>query len=291
MSKKRVIACLVVRHGLVVQSRRFADYLPVGRPEIAARFLSDWGADEIVLLDIAASAEGRLVDPELVRRVARGCHVPLAVGGGIRSVDNMRTLLQAGADKVVVNTLALQDPAVIGEAAAVFGDQCVIASLDARRTGTGHYRVYGRSGTLETRWDPAEFAHRMAGAGAGEILVNSIDRDGTQLGYDLELIDRVAPALTIPVIALGGAGGPAHLQEALRRDHVSAAAAANYFHYSEHSLAVAKAWLRAHGVSVRYESLSDYSRSGFDEARGRIDRHSDAELDEMIFEYVPDEII
>ena len=290
MSKKRIIACLVVRHGIVVQSIGFRRYLPVGRPEIAARFLNDWGVDEIILLDITAIAEGRAVDPEMVRRVARGCYVPLAVGGGIRSIADMRAVLQAGADKICVNSLAVENPSLLTEAAGVFGDQCLIASIDVRCTAAG-YEIFASGGSRPTGLAPAAYVRRLAKAGVGEILLNSIDRDGSRLGYDLELIDTVAPAVGIPVIVLGGAGRPEHLREALGREHVSAAAAANLWHYTEHSVATIKAYLRAHGVDVRYDSLANYTRSTLATADGRLEKRSEHELEEMVFEYIPDEVI
>jgi cyclase len=291
MSKKRIIACLVVRQGIVVQSLSFRHYLPVGRPEIAVRFLNDWGVDEIVLLDIDATPEGRIVDPELVRRVARHCQVPLAVGGGIRCVTDMRVLLQAGADKVCINSAAIENMSLIGEAASMFGDQCIIGSVDVRRIGAGEYEVYGRGGAMATGIDPLAHTARLAEAGVGEILLNAIDRDGTRQGYDFELIDLVAPALSMPVIVLGGAGRPEHLHAALARPHVSAAAAANIWHYTEHSVAVAKASLRAQGMDVRYDSLADYSSSMFFPADGRLEKRDEQVLEEMVFEFVPDEMI
>lgn len=291
MSKKRIIACLVVRQGITVQSIGFEHYLPVGRPEIAARFLNDWGVDEIILLDITATAEGRPVDPVMASRVASACQVPLAIGGGIRSVSDMRAMLQAGADKVCVNSAAIENLPLLTEAAGMFGDQCVIASIDVRRKPGGGYEVWGRGGRVPTGIDPVAHAVRLAEAGAGEILLNAIDRDGSRQGYDFDLIDAVGSAVGVPVIVLGGAGRPEHLYEALMREHVSAAAAANFWHYTEHAVAVAKANLRAWGMDVRYDSRADYTHSTFAADDGRLEKRAEQELDEMVFEYIPDEVI
>lgn len=290
MPKKRLIAALVVRDGIVVQSIGFKTYLPVGRPEIAARFFNDWGIDEIILLDITAAAEGRVIDPAMVERVSHACFVPLTVGGGIRNVDDVRGLIQSGADKVSVNRLALDDLAEVSEATRVFGSQCIVASIDVRKTGPGGYHVFAASGTRPTGLEPAAFAHELAAAGVGEILLNSIDLDGSKQGFDLDLIDRVAAAVNIPVIALGGAGHPAHFAAVLRRDNVSAAAAANLFHFTEHSVALVKSCLRNQGIDIRLDAPADYRDSPLVEL-GRLAKRSDAYLDELIFEYVPEEII
>lgn len=290
MPKKRVIACLVVKDRVVVQSLGFRTYLPVGRPEVAARFLDHWGVDEIILLDIAASAEGRLIDPALVRRVSQACFVPVAAGGGIRSVDDVRTLLQSGADKVSINRLAIEDIDGVREAVRVFGSQCVIASIDARRDEDGQHRVYGMSGRRPTAFRPASLARRLEEAGVGEILLNSIDRDGSKKGYDLALIDDVAAAVNIPVIAIGGAGHPIHLVDALRRDTVSAAAAANFFHFSEHSVALTKSYLRHKGIDIRLDSPANYEEFEFCDD-GRIAKREDSYLEDLVFKYIPEETI
>ena len=290
MPQKRVIACLIVKGGIVVQSIGFRRYLPVGRAEIAARYLDAWGVDEIVLVDTDASPEGRLIDPALVGRVAGDIFVPLAVGGGIRSVDDIRALLNAGADKVVLNRTAVEAPRVVSEAARIFGTQCVVASLDARRIGGAHYEVFIDSGRQATGQGPPALARSLEDAGAGELLLNSIDRDGSRRGYDLDLVLPVAGAVNVPVICFGGAGHPAHLLEALRRDEVSAAAAGNFLHYTEHSVAVIKSYLRKHGIDVRTEHPGGYLASEH-APDGRLAKRDEAELDRQIFEHVQEEFI
>lgn len=291
MPKKRVIAGIFVRDGVAVQSLGFAEYLPIGRPEICARFLSEWGADEILLADIRARRDGRTIDPELVRRVASRCYVPLAVGGGLGTIEDMRRVLRSGADKVVVNSLAALDPTALQAAATVFGHQCIVVSVDARRAEGGGHRAFAVSGTHPTGDSPAELARRAAAAGAGEILVHSIDRDGARTGYDLELVDQVCAAVDVPVIVLGGAGHPAHLLEALRRPGVSAAAAGNLFHYTEHAVAVSKAFLRQSGMDVRTDGPARYGEFQFDGANGRLAKRPDGELEEQLFEFLPPEVI
>jgi cyclase len=289
MLKKRVIAVLLVKHGVVVQSIGFRRYLPVGRPEIAVEFLNQWGIDEIVLLDLDAARERRLFPVELMRSVSRYGFVPFAVGGGIRSVDDMKRLIQSGADKIVINAAAVSTPEVIVQGAATFGRQCVVVSIDARRVN-GRYQAFTDSGRAEAGLTPGELARRSAENGAGEILINSIDRDGGREGFDLELAREVGAAVDIPVILCGGAGHAAHLAEGLAEERVSAVAAANFFHYTEHSVAVAKAYLERHGRRVRLETYADYRDAAFD-AELRVERKSDEVLGELLFEYHPKETI
>ena len=287
---KRVIAVLVMRHGWVVQSIGFERYLPVGRPEIAARFLSEWGADEIVLVDITATAEGRTIDPHLIERTAERCYVPLTVGGGLRTVGDMRTVLRSGADKVLVNSLLIDDIGVIDAAAGVFGNQCLVASIDVR-AAEGDWWAFGDSGRRETGMDAADLAERAMLAGAGEVLLNSIDRDGSRRGYDVALASHVGSRISIPLILAGGAGHPGHLCQALTCNRVAAAAAANFFHYTDHTIAVVKAWLHRHGIPVRRDSFADYAHVGIAHGDGRIVKRPEDELEREIFEFIPDEVI
>jgi cyclase len=289
--KKRVIAVLLVKQGVVVQSLGFRRWLPVGRPEIAVEFLNQWGIDEIVLLDIDATRERRLFSVELVRSVARYGFVPLTVGGGIRSVDDMKRLIQSGADKIAINAAALTTPELITQGAEMFGRQCVVISIDAARQRDGSYQAFTNSGRTPSGLGPAELARRSVERGAGEILVNSIDRDGARTGYDLELARLVASGLSVPVILCGGAGHPAHLAEGLAIENVSAVAAANFFHYTEHSVAVAKAYLEKHCAQpVRLETYANYRDFEFDADR-RLERKSDQALGELRFEFHPKEVI
>lgn len=289
-TKHRLIACLVVRHGIVVQSIGFERYLPVGRADIAARFLDDWGIDEILLLDITASREDRLISNTLVESVAATCRVPLTVGGGIRSVDDVKHLLQAGADKVSINSAALQRVGLLGEAASRFGVQCIVASIDARRLADGGWRVFADGGRHDTGRLPDELACAYADAGAGEILLNAIDNDGMRQGYDLALVDRVARAVDVPLIAVGGAGAAVHLCELLASTRASAAAVGNMLHYSEHSVAAIKSALCRDGLDLRLDSEADYRHLAF-AADGRPDRRPERELEAELFEHIPQEVI
>jgi len=291
MPKKRVIAAILVKGGWTVQSLGFSRYLPVGRPEIAARFFSSWGADEILLIDIDASQEDRTIDLDLVERVAAQVFVPLTVGGGIRTPGHVRDIVQAGADKVAINLAAFRQPEEIRAAAEVFGNQCIVGAMDARRGGDGSHRVFMNVASEETGQSAAHYAHRLAELDVGEILVQSIDNDGARQGYDLALLDTVGDAVSCPIIALGGAGHPAHLLQALSRDHVSAAAAANYFHYTEHAIAAAKSYLHGAGLDVRLDTRADYRLHKFSETDGRILKRPGEELADEVYEFLPEEVI
>ena len=247
---KRVIPCLDVDAGRVVKGVNFVDLRDAGDPaELAARYDAD-GADEIVFLDITASSDARAILLDAVRRTADSVFIPLTVGGGVRSLDDIDTLLRAGADKVSLNTAALDRPALITEAAERFGEQCVVVAVDARSDGDG-YRVHSHGGRTATHRDAPTWAREAAERGAGEILLTSMDRDGTQRGYDLELLAAVAEAVPTPVIASGGAGEPEHLRTALADGGADAALAASIFHFDSYPVPVTKRYLHDHGVAVR----------------------------------------
>lgn len=286
---KRIIGCLLVRRGIVVQSINFERYLPVGRPEISARFFDEWGVDETMLLDIEASREGRMIDLGLVGRVSNASFAPVAVGGGIRDTDDIRAVLEAGADKICINHLAAEDLDMVARASRLFGAQCIIASVDVRKTDDGGYRVFADGGARDLGRHPAELAKKLEAAGAGEILLTAIDRDGARQGYDLDMIQQVAPEVRIPVIVCGGAGHPDHMKAALALESVSAAAAANFLHHSEHSISVLKSWLRNEDANVRGEHHALYREFDFS-ADGRALKLSDADLHEQIFEFIEDDL-
>ncbi|MGE0254649.1 MAG: imidazole glycerol phosphate synthase subunit HisF [Alphaproteobacteria bacterium] len=286
---KRVIAAVLVKDGIAVQSIGFHRWLPVGRPEISARFFDSWDADEILLVDLDATAEGRLVDPHLVGRVAAEVHCPLAVGGGIRTTDDIRTLLNGGADKVVIASEIAARPALLTEAAGRFGAQCVIACIDARATASG-FRAQACGGKRDTGRDAVALAREYAAAGAGEILLNSIDRDGARNGYALALAEAVGAAVTVPVICLGGAGHPDHVRAALALDAVSAAAIGNMLTHSEHALTTIKAALADSGIPVRLNAPADY-RGAARLADGRLARLPDPLLEAQIFERAPEYVL
>ena len=269
MVKKRLIACLLMRDGLIVQSIGFGRYLPIGRPKFPIEFVARWDVDEIVLLDMSATSQGRGPDLSVLEALSRSSFVPLTVGGGIRSADDVRRIIAAGADKVAVNAHAVERPAVITEIADQFGSQCVVVSMDCRREADGTYQVYTRSGSMRTEMTASDWAARVEALGAGEILVNSIDRDGSKLGYDLELIRGVAAAVKLPVIALGGVGHFADFTPGIVEAGASAVAAANIFHFVEHSTILAKAQLLRAGVDVRLDSEASYRDREFSEL-GRL---------------------
>jgi cyclase len=252
MLAKRVIPCLDVKDGRVVKGIRFVDLRDAGDPVAAAMAYDAQGADEIVFLDITASHENRSIMLDVVRRTAEGIYIPLTVGGGIRSIDDVRTLLRAGADKVSLNTAALEHPTLVGEAARRFGSQCIVVAIDARREN-GHFGVYTHGGRRPAGRDAVAWAREAARLGAGEILLTSMDRDGTQDGYDLELTRAIAEGVSVPVIASGGAGTLEHLYEGLAAGRADAVLAASIFHFGTYSIGDAKRYLRARGVEVRLE--------------------------------------
>jgi cyclase len=251
MLKRRIIPCLDVTAGRVVKGVRFQDLRDAGDPVEFARRYDAEGADELVFLDITASAEGRDTMIDVVRRTAQEVFIPLTVGGGVRTPDDMYRLLRAGADKVSVNTAAVQDPELIRACAQRFGSQCVVLAIDARRRPEGGWEVYTHGGRKPTGLDVVEWARRGVALGAGEILLTSMDTDGTQNGYDLELLRAMVEAVPVPVIASGGAGTLEHLYEALTVGGAHAVLAASIFHYGRSSIAEAKRYLAARGVPVR----------------------------------------
>jgi cyclase len=289
MLKMRVVGVVVVKNGLAVQSIGFRTYLPIGAPEIAINYLDRWGIDEIVVLDITATAEGREPTAEQVRSYAQQCQVPLTVGGGIRDVADITRSIQAGADKVLVNTALVTKPDLVTQAVSLFGSQCIVASIDARRQEDGSYVAHTHGGTRSAGLAVHELARRAEDLGAGELLINSIDRDGAKTGYELDLLRSVVDAVSIPVIACGGAGHPEHLREAMRCG-VSAVAAANFFHYTEHSVIVTKQYLKSSQEAIRVDSYANYGGFEFDPA-GRAAKLPDGRLEALRFHYIPEEKI
>ena len=246
----RVIPCLDVANGRVVKGVNFVDLIDAGDPVEAARAYDAAGADELCFLDITASHEGRDTILDVVARTAEVCFMPLTVGGGVRTADDARALLLAGADKVAVNSAAVTRPELVADIADRFGSQCVVASVDARRSGD-HWEIFTHGGRKPTGIDALEHAVKLAELGAGELLVTSMDRDGTRDGYDLALTRAIADAVNIPVVASGGVGNLDHLVEGVREGHASAVLAASIFHFGQHSIADAHAALRAAGLPAR----------------------------------------
>ena len=288
MLKKRIAAVLVIRNGIVVQSIQFQRYLPVGKPNIAVEFLNKWGIDEIILLDVTASRIGTAPDFELVKSLAQHCRVPLTVGGGITCLAHIHELMQCGADKVALNQAVLRNPDLLSEAALVFGEQSIVASIDVKLERSG-YRVYDYLNDQSIELHPSDFANRLQAIGAGEILLNSVDRDGMKNGFDIDLINQVVDTVNVPLIACGGAGFPTHFLDVLKNTSASAIAAANFFHFFEHSVSISKA-LAEQYHPIRYETYADYSGADLDQM-GRLLKKSDSILESLLFLKIEKEVI
>jgi len=251
---KRIIPCLDVTSGRVVKGVNFVGLRDAGDPVEIARRYDEQGADELAFLDITASSDGRDLIVSVVEAVAAQVFIPLTVGGGVRSVEDVRRLLNAGADKVSINTAAVQRPRLVEEAAGRYGAQCIVVAVDAKRVpgaGAPRWEVYTHGGRTATGLDALEWGRRMEAAGAGEILLTSMDRDGTRSGFDLELTRAFSDALTVPVIASGGVGNLDHLAEGIEQGHADAVLAASVFHYGEYTVRQAKEHLARRGIEVR----------------------------------------
>jgi cyclase len=251
MLAKRIIPCLDVTQGRVVKGTKFLQLRDAGDPVECAKEYNRQGADELVFLDITATSDHRRTMIDVVERTAEECFMPLTVGGGIRTLADVRDMLLAGADKVSMNTAAIQRPELISEAAEAFGVQCIVVAIDAKKQPSGGWSVYTHGGRKPTDFDAIEWAVSAARLGAGEILLTSMDADGTKDGYDIELTAAVSSAVTVPVIASGGAGRLEHLETVLREGRADAVLAASIFHFGEYSVADAKRFLFDHGIHVR----------------------------------------
>jgi cyclase len=251
MLKMRVIPCLDVKDGRVVKGVNFVDLVDAGDPVAQAQIYDAEGADELCFLDITASAENRDTLYDAVKRTAEQCFMPLTVGGGVRNVDDIRKLLLAGADKTSINTAAVARPDFVREAAEKFGSQCIVVAIDAKATAPSKWEVFTHGGRRATGIDAVEWAQRMAALGAGEILLTSMDRDGTKSGFDIPLTRAVADAVRVPVIASGGVGTLEHLAQGIRDGHATAVLAASIFHFGTYRIAEAKAYLAKAGIAVR----------------------------------------
>ena len=250
MLKNRIIPCLDVKNGRVVKGINFVDLKDAGDPVEQAKIYSDGGADEICFLDITASNENRDTIYDVVERTSKKCFVPLTVGGGVRRVDDINKLLNCGADKVSINTAAVLNPEIIVESSKKFGAQCIVVAIDAKKNGNT-WEVFTHGGRNNTGIDAIEFAKKMENSGAGELLVTSMDRDGTQVGYDNDLMFKISSTVNIPMIASGGVGSLDHLVEGIKLGNASAVLAASIFHYGIHSINEAKQYLNSKGIPVR----------------------------------------
>jgi cyclase len=256
MLAKRIIPCLDVRAGKVTKGIKFLENIDVGNPVSMARYYYEQGADELVFYDIMASNERRGIMLEVVDAVAREIFIPFSVGGGLRTLEDMRAVLLAGAEKVSIDSGAVRNPAIISEGARAFGSQCIVLSMQVKQTGArpelpSGYEVVIDGGRVFTGRDAVEWAHEGEQLGAGELVINSIDRDGTKAGYDLEITRRISESVSIPVVASGGAGAPEHLRDAFTRGAADAAIVASIVHYGEYPISELKRYLRGAGVEVR----------------------------------------
>ncbi len=288
MLKKRIIATLIVKNGIVVQSIGFNKYLPVGKPEIAVDFLNQWGIDEIILLDISATRDHRRPDSELISRAAKKCFVPLTVGGGITTIEDVNFLMHNGADKVSLNQVVFHNRALINQVAGIFGQQAVVVSIDFIKNDS-QYCVYDYLNKKALPIDPVTYAKEIELSGAGEIFINSVDRDGSYKGYDLKLISKICEAVSIPVICCGGAKNANDMTEVLSSSKVCGAAAANFFHFTEHSVNITKAVINKE-VQLRIETHANYSNSIYDENM-RLTKKSDQELETLLYTKIKKEVI
>jgi len=250
MLKNRIIPCLDVNNGRVVKGINFVDLKDAGDPVEQAKIYSDGGADEICFLDITASNENRETIYEVVKKTSKKCFVPLTVGGGVRSIEDINKLLNCGADKVSINTAAVQNSKVVIESSKKFGSQCIVVAIDAKQNGK-NWEIFTHGGRNSTGIDAIDYAKKMEDCGAGELLVTSMDRDGTQSGYDIELMSKISSRVNIPVIASGGVGNLDHLVEGIKLGKANAVLAASIFHYGKHSIKEAKEYLDSKGIPVR----------------------------------------
>lgn len=251
MLAKRIIPCLDVNAGRVVKGVNFGNLRDAGDPVEVARRYDEQGADELTFLDITASSDGRDIIVSVIERVADQVFIPLTVGGGVRTVADVRRLLNAGADKISINTAAVTNPQLVADAAGKYGSQCIVVAIDAKRAGAGRWEVFTHGGRKPAGLDAIEWALKMTELGAGEILLTSMDRDGTKMGFDIELTRAVAEAVTVPVIASGGVGNLEHLAAGILEGKADAVLAASIFHYGEYTIGEAKNFMASRGIEMR----------------------------------------
>jgi len=251
MLKNRIIPCLDVKNGRVVKGINFIDLVDAGDPVEQARIYDEQGADELCFLDITASSDNRNIMLETVKKTAEKCFVPLTVGGGVRSIEDIRNLLLAGADKVSINTAAVSNKNLVKESSQKFGSQCIVVAIDAKKVKENKWEIFTHGGRKPTGKDVVKFAEEMESLGAGEILLTSMDRDGTKKGYDLDLTKKISKLVNIPVIASGGVGSLDHLFQGIKIGQASAVLAASIFHFGEHTILEAKQYLDSKGIPVR----------------------------------------
>jgi imidazole glycerol-phosphate synthase subunit HisF len=261
--KNRLIPIIILKDGLIVQSFNFKRFLPIGKLKTAIDFFVNWDVDEIVILDIDATKQDRGPKLEVIKQASRECFVPLTIGGGIRSMGDIKDVLRSGADKISINTYAVENPKFITDAAVRFGNQCITVSIDVMKV-SNQYNVFIRNGKVDTGIEASDWAKKLEFLGAGEILINSIERDGSRKGYDLKLLNLISSNVNIPVIACGGVGDMRHLVSGILDGRCQAVAAANIFQHTEHSTIAAKAIMNKLGAQVRLSSDVKYEDFDFD---------------------------
>ena len=289
MLKKRVIAVLTIKNNIVVQSIGFNKYLPVGKPEIAVEFLNNWGIDEIAFNDISATSQKQKPNFNLVSKVSKKCFVPLSVGGGITSAEDVRLLTKSGADKVIVNQLLLTAPSTVKEMCRQFGNQCIIGSVDIKKEGN-NFRPYNYLTKEFIKDDIFEWLKKTEDLGVGELLLNFVDRDGAYSGFEVDLLNQIEKEIGIPIIALGGAKNAQSFIDLFEKTNVDAAAAGNFFHFTEHSVNTTKSQINKNKPEVRAEVHADYNGNPFDN-NGRLLKKTDEALENMLFIKIEKEII
>lgn len=282
MLKKRLIPCLILKNDRIVQSFNFKRYLPIGNAKTAIEFVTNWDVDEIFLVDITATREKKKPNLDLISSISENCFIPLTIGGGIHEINDIKNVMRAGADKISINSEAVNNPEFITESSEIFGSQCIVVSIDVLINTQGKYEVFINSGRIPTGLDPVGWAKKAQKLGAGEIFLNSIDRDGSRLGYDLKLLKIVTQAVDIPIIACGGVGIMEHLAQGIIEGGVSAVSAGNIFHHMEHSTIIAKAYLKNKGIDVRLNTDANYEGFIFDEIT-RINKKDESELGKIWF--------
>jgi len=288
MLKTRIIGVIIIKNGWVVQSINFRKFLPVGQLNIVVEYFNQWGIDEIVILDIDATREGRSPNFDMIKSASSFSQTPLSVGGGIKSIKDMESLLRAGADKLVINTQLINNISLIEEGSHLFGNQCMVASIDAIKVGNSYevFNAYQDCANLTVE----KLAIDCENQGAGEIFLNSVDRDGMKLGLDIRLGQIVRDSLSIPLILCGGVGKSSDLVEGVRNGF-DAVAAANFFHFTEMSVIAAKEFILRSGCNIRFDSFATYSGANFDKFLDRPTRLSEVDLEKLRFEYIPEEFI
>jgi cyclase len=289
MLKKRIIANLTVLNGVVVQSVGFKKYLPVGSIAVAVEFLNQWGIDEIVIADISATKENRPPLTELYKTVSNQCFVPLTIGGGVRSIDQIHDLLHSGADKIFINNYALENPDFITKSANVFGDQCIIVAIDIIYKYNKPV-IYNHKTRAILNIDLYDWVKDVEKRGAGEIFINCVDRDGQYNGFDISLAKQISDSVNVPVIFCGGAGKPSHFYEILSETNVAAASAGNYFHFTEHSVITTKAFLKKKGLDIRLETFASYRDNEINQYN-RLEKSDDKYLEYLLYQKLINEVI